>query len=171
MFLRLFSRSWKTKLCSQFELRVRVIVSFESIIYTVSHGRLTLTNLTKLQISWILLPTLNYKMGFSSFTYLFEFSHFDIVIMLLVPLNTNVSPLCQVKPASGSCRYSLTIDYHHVLPPHQLLLPKLSSTWTYPRKSRENIWDVFNRSKRLSLLIQPPDLMQGQGFSNFGKDQ
>ena len=103
------------------------------------------------------------------FVWIFILWNCDNVVC--VPLNTNVSPLCQVKPASGSCRYSLTIDYHHVLPPHQLLLPKLSSTWTYPRKSRENIWDVFNRSKRLSLLIQPPDLMQGQGFSKFGKDQ
>ena len=115
-------------MCSQFELRVRVIVSFESIISTASHGKLNLTNLTKLQISWILLPTLNYKMSFSLFTYLFEFSYFEIVTMLCVPLNTNVSPLCQVKPASGSCRYSLIINYHHFLP-HQILFPKISSTW------------------------------------------
>ena len=104
------------------QLELRVIVSFESIISTVSHGKLTLTNLTKLQISWILLPTLNYKMSFSLFTYLFEFSHFEIVTMLCVPLNTNVSPLCQVKPASGSCRYSLTIHYHHIL--LSITLPK-----------------------------------------------
>ena len=109
-------------LCTQFELRVRVIVSFESIISKVSHGKLTLTNLTKLQISWILLQTLNHKMGFSCF---FEFSYFEIVTLLFVPLNTNVSPLCQVKPASGSCRYSLIINYHQILPPHQLLFPKL----------------------------------------------
>ena len=117
-------------MCSQFVLRVRVVVSFENIISTASHGKLTLTNLTKLQIPWILLPTLNYKMSFSLFTYLFEFSYFEIVTMLCVPLNTNVSPLCQVKPASGSWRFLLTIDYHHILPPHQLLFPKLSSIWT-----------------------------------------